>query len=1084
MPNFPFPFNRSGDAARPVTRQEIDEWLESDEQVRTVREEGVWNEFSDRIAENHSYFETAEHSGQLSKNRLQALEKRFREGKTNMLSCSTTMEMGIDIGGLSVVAMNNAPPGPANWLQRAGRAGRRDIPQAATLTLCQNQPHGYAVFADTTWPFRARISIPQVALNSVRIVQRHVQAFLLGKFFESRSLENAMRLTNAWMFVGEPGVYADLVVWMRETAEDDAEVVGGIRSLIIRSALEKESLRMILDQAALAMHKLAMDWLTRRERLLEEVNAVGGIVEDNRPATPEQKAITAQLKRMDDEFLLKELASEGFLPAHGFPINVLPFVNTSIESIRAMNGGVADERDDNRFTIQSYPSRHLSMAIREYAPGNSVVIDNMSYLSSGLTMHWKVPPQDNEFRQTQAILSYWRCEQCGFSTTSQSQPQQCESCGSAEVNANSYLKPSGFAVDIRTGRPNSSDEDTFYVPPTEPRLTCRGEWTSLSNPNLGGFRYDADGAVFYHSRGAKGFGFAVCLRCGRASSEIGQASGGAEVSFQRQGTHLRLRGGRRDDGTDLCLGSDNPYAIKRNIWLGGEEQTDVFQLRLRHPQRPEETIPTTVAVSLAIALRMALCKELGIETQEIGWTVQNNRERGVGFRDVYLFDVAAGGAGYVALARFSIEQLLASAKTILASCTCDKACHSCLLDFETQYNAEHLNRNAVLEWLDDDFFNSLRLPDRYCAFGPATQTEVRCVAEGMLIALQRRPIQSVNFVVGGDGQHWDVEAWPLWRHLSSISTPEFGIEANLLMLESTAKSLAWPLLHSLVSKANARQCKVFSIPDESAKLGDATVAGTVTISGKTNAWGIFDSELLDMSSSWGQGTPDSPIIKGLWESPLVPQEEIDLNAVERDRPHHCTRVLINKELDGDVFGIGKLFWDSLKSQSPWISNCLDRGIPRKIEYCDRYIRSPLTARILFELLRCFSATTHQKADLRIVTTVSSQYQAGDAIQHDWVDLRVQKRVLEDLFNPFFQVSVTVHDRPRDLSHTRYLCLDWGGDLRIEINLDQGVGFYRTKRFQAFDFSVSPELQTQKICSLRFALENQSPSMPIYITRPT
>ena len=62
---------------------------------------------------------------QLSKDRLQTLEGRFRAGKTNLLSCSTTMEMGIDIGGLSVVAMNNAPRGPANWLQRAGRAGRR-----------------------------------------------------------------------------------------------------------------------------------------------------------------------------------------------------------------------------------------------------------------------------------------------------------------------------------------------------------------------------------------------------------------------------------------------------------------------------------------------------------------------------------------------------------------------------------------------------------------------------------------------------------------------------------------------------------------------------------------------------------------------------------------------------------------------------------------------------------------------------------------------------------------------------------------------------------------------------------------------
>lgn len=1083
MPSWPFSFNRASDAGRTVTRPEIDAWLESDERVQRAREEGVWNEFSDRIAENHPYFETAEHSGQLAKNRLQALEKRFRDGKTNMLSCSTTMEMGIDIGGLSVVAMNNAPPGPSNWLQRAGRAGRRGIPRAASLTLCQNQPHGYAVFAQTKWPFQARISIPHVALNSVRIVQRHVQAFLLGKFFETRQLENAISLTNAWMFVGSPGRYAEFVVWMRETAEQEAEVGEGVRSITARSTLENESLPMILDQSASAMQRTATDWLTRRERLLEEANAIGGIVEDNRRATPEQIAITAQLRRLDDEFLLKELASNGFLPAHGFPIDVLPFVNTSIESIRAVNNRFGEERDDNRFTIQSYPSRHLSMAIREYAPGNSVVIDNMSYLSSGLTMHWKAPPQDNEFRQTQAILSYWRCQQCGFSTSSPTRPNQCESCGSANFDMNSYLKPSGFAVDIRTGRPNSSDDETFYVPPTEPRLTCRGDWTSLSNPNLGGFRYDADGAVFYHSRGAKGFGFAICLGCGRAASEVGRAEEGAEVSFQRNGEHRRLRGGREEDGTDRCIGNDNPFAIKRNLWLGGDEQTDVFQLRLRHPRSPDETIQKTVAISLAIALRMALCRELGIETQEIGWAVQNNIEQGVGFRDIYLFDAAAGGAGYVALARFSIEQLLLDAKEILSRCRCDKACHSCLLDFETQHNAEFLDRNAVLEWLDDEFFASLRLPDQYCAFGSSTKNEVRGVKEGMLIALQKRSIQGVSFIVGGEVDQWDVDAWPLWRHLSSISTPELGIEANLLVLESTKKSLTWPVLHSMVSKAVARQCKVYSIPDNASRIGEATLAGIVTTPSTTSAWGVFHPDAIAMSSSWGQGSGEWPIIRGAWNGTIATRSEIELNTVEKERPEDCTQVLINTELDGDIFGIGKLFWDTLKNRSTWLAKCMERGLPRRIAYCDRYIRSPLSARVLFELLRCFSATPDQKAELRIDTTSSNQYQDGDAIHHDWRDSRVQSTVLEGVFQSFFQLSVTVHDRPRDLSHSRFLMMDWGEGFRVEINLDQGVGFYRTKKFQAFDFNATPATQTQRLFSSRFTVENQSPSMPLYILRP-
>ncbi|MCA9212843.1 MAG: DEAD/DEAH box helicase, partial [Planctomycetales bacterium] len=221
MPALKFPFGEI--AGQKVHENEVNDWLNNDPLIQNCREAGVWNEFSDRIAAWSNYYEIAEHSGQVSKERLQQLETRFRRGQTNLLSCSTTMEMGIDIGGLTTVALNNAPPGPANWLQRAGRAGRREISRASTLTLCQNQPHGQAVFSNTQWPFTTQIHVPRVALESTRIVQRHVHAFLLGRFFLFAQTDNAIQLSSRWLFVndGNSSRADEFAGWLRGSAESD-----------------------------------------------------------------------------------------------------------------------------------------------------------------------------------------------------------------------------------------------------------------------------------------------------------------------------------------------------------------------------------------------------------------------------------------------------------------------------------------------------------------------------------------------------------------------------------------------------------------------------------------------------------------------------------------------------------------------------------------------------------------------------------------------------------------------------------------------------------------------------------------------
>jgi uncharacterized membrane protein len=60
---------------------------------------------------------------------------------------------------------------------------------------------------------------------------------------------------------------------------------------------------------------------------------------------------------------------------------------------------------------------------------------------------------------------------------------------------------------------------------------------------------------------------------------------------------------------------------------------------------------------------------------------------------------------------------------------------------------------------------------------------------------------------------------------------------------------------------------------------------------------------------------------------------------------------------------------------------------------------------------------------------------------------------------------------------------WANGVRVDINLDQGAGFYRTKAYIPFDFSTPSDVQAQKLAKLRIVVENQSPSMPIYVLKP-
>lgn len=123
-----------------------------------------------------------EHTAQLAKEKGAAYQKAFSRGLINILSCSTTFEMGVDLGDLACVFMNNLPPAPANYRQRAGRAGRRPGSAAYVLTFVGESTHERYFFDHAPELLFGRMETPKIYLENNLFRARHLRAEALHQF--------------------------------------------------------------------------------------------------------------------------------------------------------------------------------------------------------------------------------------------------------------------------------------------------------------------------------------------------------------------------------------------------------------------------------------------------------------------------------------------------------------------------------------------------------------------------------------------------------------------------------------------------------------------------------------------------------------------------------------------------------------------------------------------------------------------------------------------------------------------------------------------------------------------------------------
>lgn len=1047
----------------------INDWLENNPDIIKLRQLDVWSDVNDRIVKFSRYWRAAEHSAQISGNDLTRRENRFKKGEINLLSCSTTMEMGVDIGGLSAVAMNNVPPHPANFLQRAGRAGRRGETAAVSFTLCKATPHGEAVFHNPLWPFNTQLSMPKVALQSEPIIQRHINSLVLSKFLAERTNNDVNKLTlkSGWFFESESeevsAVYEVFKEWCRQQAHKNPSINVGLASLTKNSVLHDREASYLLERSCEMLDNTATRWLADLKALIRQRELVKTSKGDSKP----EQAIALQLDRLRGEYLLGVLATFGFLPGYGFPTDVVPFITTTEEDLEHKKK-TKNEREDNRSKRAGYPSRNLAVAIRDYAPGTDTVLDGRVYRSQGVTLNWQVPAEVEAAPEIQSLQYIWRCDTCGNNGIRPVKPDCCPHCGETNTNkitTAQFLQPAGFAVGIRH-KVHNNVTTPQYIPVRDPLISLRhADWMSLPNPQFGRYRSSNQGHLFHHSDGLHGKGYSVCLVCGWADSVTIEGEDVKRAASLEN--HRCLRGGKNDDKETACPGNDRDWAIKDGLLLGVSTHTEVFELQLRDEQG--KGIDKTMAYTLAVAFRRALCMELGIEESEVGAFASPSRDiADLPTYSIYLYDTATGGAGYSTQAVGLLDTLFERIYEKVLPCPreCDSACQACLLTYDTQHHVDHLNRHVAKALLEGGLLHSMVLPEALKVFGAATKFELEPLALALNREWQQRDFNEVRIYLGGDISLWEPLAWRLKYDL--IRLRETGTLVRFVLtplmfqkLETSQKSELNALVTFIGAEVYAGEVGGASKP--------LTVMEAVGQSDNVH-WAASSPDALAPTPTWGvAGDAGNQFVRVHLPStlPAIPQswQKIEPDALHPTMPAGTSELVITDQFNGAATLFGKQAWQIICDNIPALAKQLASNSPLvEVRYSDRYLRSPLMLLLLNGLLQGLGKYAGGLAKVTRVSVVTSQLNDNRGgypklLHQDWQEDGERRQVAERLFKtnlPHFEWLQREH---RQLPHARELELVWA-NTRWLIRLDQGVGYWGVQRYVRSDFPFSQSIQEQ------------------------
>lgn len=601
-----------------------------------------------------------EHTAQLDNEKAREYQRDFKDGRIHVLSCSTTFELGVDLGDLNTIFLRNVPPEAFNYTQRVGRAGRRVGFPGFAITYCKRGPHDLYHFSEPLRMISGKSRPPIISLLNEKIITRHIAAVALSAFFRA----HPERFGNVETLFGDmlnPSATREITNFLSSQQTRMEKALQGIipEPMWPKIGMREGSWvqRVVGSYSDNSGRLTESRFLLAEKEVASDVRTVMNLEEECKNRGDYKTAEWA--KRIADairgENVLSFLSRKAVIPKYGFPVDVVELDTQRVQRTH----------DSSEVLLQ----RDLTIAISEFAPSGQIIANKRTWTSYGLK---KVAAK--EWPQ----MLYKRCAKHNvFLEWEKGKPEPETTCDD-KLPVGRYVIPQfGFVTDRDkpkepTGRPGKVFSTRPYFAHS---LTSNPGVLTFGKPEkLITIKKASPGMMVVLCEGRRGQGFYICQQCG--------------AGFARRPREHRSPFGRE------CKG------MLDHVALGHQFVTDVLKVQF-HPKPSDGIAPLWFSYSLSCALVEGAAEILEVPANDLNSTVAH--AEGLLVPEIVIYDNVPGGAGLVA--RLEEETMLKAClsmalKRVSGKCGCDTSCYGCLRGFRNQFAHQNLRRIPVMQYLD------------------------------------------------------------------------------------------------------------------------------------------------------------------------------------------------------------------------------------------------------------------------------------------------------------------------------------------------------------------------------------------------